>query len=575
MDYETTLRRALQCVGNARVNLAMPYDLPQRVCEDLLLQGLVQALVADSVHSARTDTSCAGWWVERARDHLHLRPSICPTLLIAGMDRTRRVGARLLLEARLKGVRRVVTADRDGDLIEDLQVDSALIERIEVPTPASRVTGPTFEEAFEEMYSLVGDRLSLSTRSFVPDRVALYVGSLGPGGAERQCTYTAVGVSRGHWKPFIVCDHFEPPADFFRPYVESEGIPIAPVVESPAELADPRIAAICQLFGEKYSSINFDNVFIEIVRYASVLRALRPRLIHCWMDYCNTLAGSAAALVGVPCIVLSCRSLAPDHFRIFQPFMRPAYQALLKRRRATILNNSWAGANDYARWLGLPENRIQVVHNGFNFPESVSLQARAVVRQSYGIPESARVVGSILRFSEEKRPRLLIDTARELYAVDSSVRFLFFGGGAMLQEMRECIAALNLEKVIYLPGYTNALWDVLAAMDIFLLTSRMEGLPNVLVEAQASGLPVVAPRVGGTCETFIENETGLSVEGDTPTDFASAVRNILNDDALRRRMSGRALEHARKAFGLQPMVESTQRVYAEAQLHHTQMARAA
>ena len=87
------------------------------------------------------------------------------------------------------------------------------------------------------------------------------------------------------------------------------------------------------------------------------------------MDYCNTLAGTAAALVGVPAIVLSCRSLAPDHFHIFQPYMRPAYRALLKRRQAMILNNSYAGAVDYARWLSLPADGVQVIHNGFDFPE--------------------------------------------------------------------------------------------------------------------------------------------------------------------------------------------------------------
>ena len=562
MDYETTLRRALQHVNGDRVALAMPYDLPQRVCHDLITHELVQALVADSVDTARLDSSCAGWWIDRERDQIHLRQGVGCTVLIAGVDHSRRVGPRLLLEARLKGVRRVVTTNRDGDLLEDLQVDSALIERLDIAA-ASQLTGPTFEQALEEMYQLVGDQVRLAPADFTTNRVAMFVGSLGPGGAERQCAYTAVGIGQlDKWRPYIVCDHLSPPSDFFRPYVERNGIQVVPVNDSPDELTEPRIAEIYRLLGEKYSALNFDSIFVQIIRYAGVLRTLRPALIHCWMDYCNTLAGTAAALVGVPSIVLSCRSLAPDHFHIFQSYMRPTYRALFKRRQPVILNNSHAGASDYGRWLSLPPDAVQVIHNGFDFPERPSPQSRLGVRRRYGIAENAFVVGSILRFSEEKRPQLLIDMARQLYADDASVRFLFFGGGVMLEEMRAHISSLNLQNVIYLPGVTDATWEALAAMDLFVLASRIEGLPNVLVEAQASGLPIVSARVGGACETFIEGDTGVSVEEGTPGAFAGAVRRLMHDDELRARMSARAITHARSEFGLDAMIQATCSAYA-------------
>lgn len=565
-EYENTLRRALQNVGDRRVALAMPYDLPQRICHDLFARGLIQALIGDTVESATLDSSCAGWWVDRERDEIHFRRLIVPTVLIAGVDRSRRVGARMLLEARLKGVRRIVTTDPHGDVLEDLQVEAALTRHLESRTAAFRLTGPTYEEAFQEMYALVGDKLRLSSQHFISNRIAMYLGSLGPGGAERQCSYTAVEIAaRGKFEPFIVCDNVNTPADFFRHYVESRGVKVVEVNDSPTELADPKIAKIYEVLSEKYSALNFGSVFVHIVRYAALLRAIRPAIVHCWMDYCNTLAGTASALVGAPSIVLSCRSLAPDHFRIFQPYMRPAYRALLKRQHAVILNNSRAGAKDYARWLGISEDSVHVIHNGFDFPEPVSQQTRLDVRKRYLIPEAAHVVGSILRFSEEKQPRLLIDMARELYDHDSSLQFLFFGSGVMLEEMRAYVTSLNLENVIRLPGVTSAAWDVMAAMDLFVLASRMEGLPNVLVEAQASGVPVICTRVGGMQETIVENETGMSVEENTPEALAAAVREILQNSALRAWMSARAMVHARKVFGLEPMIEATCKAYARAQ----------
>ena len=81
-------------------------------------------------------------------------------------------------------------------LLEDLQVDAALIERLDAGVTGARLTGPTFEDAFEELYRLVGDQLRMRPGSFAPNKVAMYLGSLGPGGAERQCAYTATGIGK-------------------------------------------------------------------------------------------------------------------------------------------------------------------------------------------------------------------------------------------------------------------------------------------------------------------------------------------------------------------------------------------
>ena len=135
----------------------------------------------------------------------------------------------------------------------------------------------------------------------------------------------------------------------------------------------------------------------------------------------------------------------------------------------------------------------------------------------------------------------------------------------LLEEMRSYVASLGLQNVIHLPGVTDTSWEVLGAMDVFVLTSRMEGLPNVLIEAQASGLPVVCTRVGGTGETFIENETGVSVEDATPSTLAAAASRILADADLRTHMSACARVHARNVFGLKPMIDATLKAYAHAE----------
>jgi glycosyltransferase involved in cell wall biosynthesis len=564
-DFEVMLRRSLQVVGQNDVAVAMPYDLPDRVCRDLIAEGLARSIVADHAAAATLDDTCAGWWVDRPSGRLHLRLRRAKNLLIAGVHGDRRLHPGLLLEARLKGVQRIVSTDAAGNLIEDMDPASALHDCLDAMYTAPRVSDVSYEAAFDALYRLIGDRLRLPRRAFSPVRVALCLGSLGPGGAERQGAYTAAGAQRNGFEACIICNHVAPPADFFRPYVESRGARVVQVPDTPPELdEDQTMRGIQAQMEEQFPSLGMSNIFIEILRYASVLRAMRPGLVHGWMDYSNVLCGTAAQLVGVPGLVLSCRSLAPSHFRIFQPYMRPGYKTLLQRRSALLLNNSQAGAADYASWLDIEPSRIGVVHNGFEFPPAAGPEVRSRVRREHGIAENDRVVGSILRFSEEKRPRLLVDMAAAMLARDPALRFLFFGGGVLLDTTRAYVEQLGLGNAILLPGLTNAAWDVLSAMDLFALTSRMEGLPNVLVEAQASGLPIVCTGVGGMPETFLEGETGVAVPEATAEALAQAALALLDDPERLRGMSARAAAHARQEFGLAHMIEATIKTYENA-----------
>ena len=92
---------------------------------------------------------------------------------------------------------------------------------------------------------------------------------------------------------------------------------------------------------------------------------------------------------------------------------------------------------------------------------------RPAERDKYRIPTEAVVVGSIIRFSEEKRPALMIEMAFLLAARHPGTRFLFFGGGPLLEEMRALVKSRGLDQVILLPGLTQNAWHPLSAMDIF------------------------------------------------------------------------------------------------------------
>src|SRR5207247_3851883 len=120
----------------------------------------------------------------------------------------------------------------------------------------------------------------------------------------------------------------------------------------------------------------------------------RPQIVHTWLDDINIKGGVAALLAGVPKIVVGTRSLAPNNFALFQPYMREGYRVLARSPNVCLLNNSEAGARDYERWIGIPKGSFKVVRNGFDFSawerERFEVGA-AIYRERLGIPRDALV----------------------------------------------------------------------------------------------------------------------------------------------------------------------------------------
>ena len=565
IEVAKLIRRAVQSAGGDKVVVAAPYDLASLLCRDGEIAGALSGYIANSAPDPNDyNPLIAGWWIDRAEGLWFIRPSAeSSTVVLLGAATHQKIGPDLLLEARRKAVRRLLLVDVDGVVLREVDLSTSYASPTPLQQTSQHFSSLCYENVFDEVFGSVGSKLRLPSRSFETGRVLLFVGSLGPGGSERQVAYTATGLARtGAYDVYIGCNHIERhPDNLFRSMVEAAGVNVVKIDDRLPEY-EARSMAFARQRLTPYNSIGAQNIFFTILQYASMIREVRPAIVHTWTDYCNVLGGIAAELVGVPKIVLNGRSLAPDNFPlIFQPYMRPGYRSLLGRRSVAFLNNSRAGATDYAHWLNLPDNQLDVIYNGFDFPRETAVGARSQVRSAHDIPLKSLVIGCITRFSEEKQPQLFLEMARVLYERHRQLRFLVFGVGPMLEEMRARVKADGLSGIVQLPGVTSDAWAALAAMDIFVLTSRMEGLPNVLIEAQASGLPVVCTGVGGMEETFVEGKTGYSVRSATAGTLADAVMRLVREPQLRARMSTEAFRHARNTFGIERMLAQTAKAY--------------
>ncbi len=442
---------------------------------------------------------------------------------------------------------------------------SLLFLRPDAVELACRVAGPAglqgipLPSAFAHIIQGAAPRTDAVLR-----RIVHVCGNLQPGGAERQVAYTLQGLSRQDIESVqLLCHHLtrdgERRYDFYLPAVEECGIR-AREIRRRATATNPS-SMPAQLTG--IARILPTGLVTDIANLYWEFSELRPQIVHTWLDWDNVRAGLAAVLAGVPRVIVSGRNVNPSHFGLYQPYMDPAYRALARVPTVTLINNSRAGADDYADWIGIPRNKIGVVHNAVDFRGRTRLDEDTVKarRAAIGLPPGSFVVGGVFRLEEEKRPLLWVDTAACVAKQVPDAWFVVFGQGNLLEQMQRRAKNVGLGERLIMAGVTSDIVSAMSIMDVLLLTSFGEGLPNVLLEAQWVGTPVVTTDVGGAKEAICTGITGWAVGSDQPDDLAQPIMWLHGHPLARTN----ALDHGplfvRGAFGMERMVSDLMRVY--------------
>jgi len=183
-------------------------------------------------------------------------------------------------------------------------------------------------------------------------------------------------------------------------------------------------------------------------------------------------------------------------------------------------------------------------------------------KERLGLDPSRPVVGSITRLAAQKAPLDLIDAMALLLRKVPEAQLLLVGHGPLLEATKTRIARHGIGHAVTMPG---ARWDVpevLAAVDVFALTSLWEGFPICYLEALAMGIPVVGTDAGGAAETVIDGRTGFIVPPKRPELVAERIRLLLQDEDLRRRMGEAGRKHAAQ-FGYDRLLRDVSALYGE------------
>lgn len=214
--------------------------------------------------------------------------------------------------------------------------------------------------------------------------------------------------------------------------------------------------------------------------------------------------------------------------------------------------------------FGLRKDRITVLYNGIDLDKaaSPSAGARERIRRELGLADDAQVLGLIGRLSPEKGQAFFLPAFPELLATHPRARLLVVGEGPTRKACEQAIAQRNTATSVILAGHRPDIPDILAAIDVLLVPSLMEGLSFCAIEAMAAGRPVAAFNVGGLPELITHDQTGVLAPARDASALVQQVRRLLDDQELSAAIVSNAREFAQR-FSVEQHVRKLIGIYEQ------------
>jgi glycosyltransferase involved in cell wall biosynthesis len=300
-----------------------------------------------------------------------------------------------------------------------------------------------------------------------------------------------------------------------------------------------------------------------IVRLNRIIDQFNPDIIQCWMYHANLL-GSFFKRKRVLGWNILCSDMDFKKYGFVYKDTVLLGRLLSSRLPQFIISNSYAAIKVHEK-LGYKPKRWEVIPNGFDtdiFKQDI--EARKIIRGEFEIPEDALVICRIARFDPMKDFQTLFSTARLLLEYNPNIYFLVVGRnvGHSNPELMKMISNIPYTSNLHLLGERHDINRILAASDISTSSSYSEGLPNILGESMACGIPCVVTDVGDS--KYLVSDTGMVVPKQNPQALFEGIKKLIDAGPEYRAMLGNAArKRITENFSMEKCVKKYESLYME------------
>jgi len=379
-------------------------------------------------------------------------------------------------------------------------------------------------------------------------RVALCITELRVGGAERVLVELATRLDRSRFEPFV-CSMKPRPAEAEHSFVQ--------------QLTEANIPIEFANIGSSFSLPG------GLLRLRNVFKKYKPQICQSFLFHANFFSRLAARAAGVLVVISGIRVSEREKWwhlhcdRITQSLV-DQYVCVSK------------GVADFTAQTGkIPQQKICVIPNGINTDDYENVQKSDLTQ--FGCQPNTRKVIVISRLHQQKGIDWLLQTLPHWFDSRPDCELLIVGDGPERTILEQTSAQLPCRNRVHFLGHRPDVPELLAASDLLLLPSRWEGMPNVVMQAMTTGLPVVTTEVEGIEELLVQqfnalNDSYVSQQtckfGDT-TAFALKINQFLEDDKLRKIAGMQNKEKIRQHFKIEQMLAAYEELWLSVENHAT------
>ncbi len=357
-------------------------------------------------------------------------------------------------------------------------------------------------------------------------RVTFCITELDPGGAERALVELATRLDRSRFDPTVIS-------------LAPRG-PLADVLEQHGILTISLGARS-----------RWDWGIVDRLR--KELKRLRPDILQTWLFHANLAGRIAGKLAGVRTILSGIR-VAERRSR--WPLRIDRWTSRWVQTHVCVS----AAVADFSRDVaGLPADRIEVIPNGVDLDRFSAVEPADPTQ--WGIPKGAPILLTVGRLDIQKGLPFLWDAIPEVAREYTAAHWLIVGEGSQRHDSETRVRELNLTDRVHFAGWRGDIPQILAAGSGLVLPSLWEGMPNVVLEAMAAGLPVIATRVEGVLELVRPGISGWCVPPRDSRELAVAMCELLSDPGRASELGYAGRERVAREFTWQKMVEQYEALY--------------